>query len=114
MPASQWEMDVISCLIKSLCLPGVPKNLITMVKIFFCQETLFAVGRKPKSICNKLRHVILFLRNVFLCVRPCPGAFSSIVGLIWQDVFVEVHVVLLAEAPIRLNVLDIPSMCPGP
>jgi hypothetical protein len=50
----------------------------------------------------------------FFYVRPCPGAFSSIVSLIWQDFFVIVHVVLLAKAPNRLNVVDILSMCPGP
>ncbi len=41
-------------------------------------------------------------------------ALSPIVGLIWQDVFGVVQVVLLAEVTNRLQVMDIPSMCPGP
>ncbi len=69
-------------------------NLITKVKIFVCLETLLAVGHKPESICSELNHVILFPHMVFLCVRPCPRTFSSIVSLIRQNLFVAVYVVL--------------------
>jgi hypothetical protein len=82
--------------------------------MLICQETLFAVGSKPEFICNELRHVRLFPLEVFCCVRPCLGALSPIVGLIWQEVFVVVHVVLSAEVPNRLKVLDILTMYPGP
>ncbi len=68
------------------------------------------MGHKPESICSELHHVILFPHMAFLCLRPCPRTFSSIVGLIWQDFFVVVHVVLLAESPNRLNGLEIPSI----
>ena len=114
IPASRWEKDVVSCFIEYLCSPGMSTNLITMVTVFDCQESHLALGHKPESICSELNHVLLRPQMVFLCVRSCSWTFSSIVGLIRQYLFVVVHVVLLTEAPNRLNVLDIPSVCPGP
>jgi hypothetical protein len=84
------------------------------IYLSYLSGNTFGSQAKPESICSELHYVILFSHNVFVCVRPCPQAFSSIVGLIRQDFFVIVHVVLLAEAPNRINVLDILSLCPGP
>jgi hypothetical protein len=92
----------------------VHKTNLTTVETFVCPETLFAVGHKPESISSELNHVLLRPCIVSLCIWPCPNTISTIVRLSRQYVFVVVHVVFLTEVPNRLNVLNIPSMCPGP
>jgi hypothetical protein len=109
MPENQQKVDVISCLIKSLFLPGVSTHLITNVTIFVGEEGHFAVWRKSESICNKLSHVRLGPLLLLLFGKPCPEAFSPILGQIWQDVNIVATVILSIKSTNILQVTDILS-----